>query len=93
MFSRKCPSCTKKIEFKYIKQSVKHSNFNCPYCCKTLKIKTFDSLVNSIFVGFMSGWLGALLGFSIESIIVTGILTSIFLQKYLDILFSLDVDK
>lgn len=49
--------------------------------------------MNSVIIGLFVGGLGALLGLNTEWTVMLSALAGIFLQKYLDVFFSLVVDK
>ena len=93
MFDRKCPCCKERIKFSYIKKMVNEISFKCPYCRKNLKIKTSDTYVNSVLLGAAVALVGVVLHWEVNTIIVIGALTSIFMQKYLDIFFALEEEK
>jgi ABC-type Fe3+ transport system permease subunit len=93
MFSRKCPSCSQAIPFKHIAQYLEQDALQCPYCLQHLKIKTLDSIVNSLLVGALAGIIGAALELPLGWIVTIGALSAIFLQKYVDVFFSLTLDE
>ncbi|WP_334021094.1 hypothetical protein [Alteromonas sp. S015] len=91
MFSRNCPSCGKKISFNWIKKNAKNDFFNCPHCNCVLTPRFSNVIINSIILGAGTGAiLAKFTNLPIELIIVICSLSGMYLQKYIDILFSLE---
>lgn len=91
MFSRRCPSCKQKIFFNWIRKNVNKDYFNCPHCHCLLAPKFSNVLINSIILGAGTGAiLAKLTNISLEFIIIICSFSGMFLQKYVDIFFSLE---
>ena len=91
MFNRKCPQCKKSILFKSIKRYASDTFFLCPHCATRLTIKFSNIIVNSVILGAGTGALLAkFTSFSVEPIVIACALSGMFLQKYIDMFFSLE---
>lgn len=91
MFARRCPSCQKAISFRYIWKHVKREHFDCPHCYCELTPKLSNVIVNSVILGIGTGAiLAKFTTLSLEDIAIICALSGMFLQKYVDIFFSLE---
>ena len=92
MFYKKCPKCTNKIPYKYVKEYKEAEEIQCPYCCATLTVSFPTVVINSIIIG---GCTGALLGtftaLPVFLIMVLIAIVTLFFQWKFDLIFSLTV--
>lgn len=94
MFEEPCPHCNKKLSLNQRRGLLVRAAIFCVYCANPIRINLKNQYLNSVALGVLVGGLLALVtNLSTEIVIICGVLSSIFLQRFLDIFFSLEKAK
>ncbi len=91
MFSVPCPHCHGQLSLSQRKGLLVHAAIFCIYCAKPIKIKETSQFLNSITIGVVCGILfAAYTNYSTGTVILLASVISLFFQRYLNILYSLE---
>ncbi len=91
MFSVSCPHCNRQLSLSQRKGLLFHAAIFCIYCAKPIKIKEISQLLNSLTIGVVCGILfTAFTNYSTGTVILLASVISLFFQRYLNILYSLE---
>ncbi|WP_435275294.1 hypothetical protein ACMAZF_19110 [Psychrobium sp. nBUS_13] len=94
MFKRNCPSCKKHLSWDLRKKLLIQDIIVCPWCTKRLTQSFKYRLINGGVYGAIVGvLLITFFNFEAIEVAIIAIFSGSFLQKYIDILFPLEVCK
>ncbi len=94
MFYKRCPKCSNKITYKYVREYKDSGEIQCPYCCTTLIVSFPIIMTNSIIIGISTGvFLAMFTDLSIVWVVLAAFIVAALFQWKLDILFALSIKK
>jgi hypothetical protein len=94
MFKRYCPNCKKSLNWELRRKLLKQEVVICPWCTKGLRFNFKYQIVNGCVYGAVIGvFCITFFDLAAFDVALIAIVSGAFLQKYLDILFPLEINR